>query len=424
MRVALVTSGTRGDAQPLVLLARELQARGHDPVLGLPPNVADLGRRAGVQTHDLGPDTRELMESEQGQAWLAAGNTRAFMKELSDLSARSSELTRAGQLAAGEGADLMLAGVLMQDLALPHAEALGVPMLALHSFPFDPNRAYPNPFVANRRLPGPLNLASGRLFERVWWKGFRDEINTFRDVVGLPPTKVPTYRQMQDRGVVALQAYDAAVVPGLEPDYGDRRPLVGFLAPDPGLREGFGEVGLPPDLVAWLDGGEAPVFFGFGSMPVLDPRAAVAMITGVARRLGVRAVVNAGWGGLAALDPDDVDVTVVGSVDHDALLARCRAAVHHGGAGTTYASLAAGVPTVICSVFADQPFWGARVEQLGVGATLRFTDLDADRLETALRTALDPGAVARAARLGERLRGRPSGVARSADLVEAAVARV
>src|SRR5688572_4453052 len=44
MRVALVTSGTRGDAQPLVLLARELQARGHDPVLGLPPNVADLGR--------------------------------------------------------------------------------------------------------------------------------------------------------------------------------------------------------------------------------------------------------------------------------------------------------------------------------------------------------------------------------------------
>ena len=296
MRVALVTSGTRGDAQPLVLLARELQSRGHEAVLGLPPKVADLGRRAGVETHDLGPDTQQLMESDQGRAWLAAGNTRAFMKELSELSARAADLTRAGQLAAGDGADLLVAGVLMQDLALPHAEALGVPMVALHSFPFDPNRVYPNPFVVNRQLPRPLNLASGKLFESLWWKGFRDEINRFRGVVGLAPTTVPSHRQMHERGVVALQAYDPAVVPGLEQEYGDRRPLVGFLAPDPGLRERLGEGALPPGLTAWLDAGEPPVFFGFGSMPVRDPRAAVEMITGVAGRLGVRAVVNAGWG--------------------------------------------------------------------------------------------------------------------------------
>ncbi len=420
VRVALVTSGTRGDAQPLVLLARELRSRGHVPVLGLPPNVADLGRRAGLETHDLGPDTQQLMESDQGQAWLAAGNTRAFMKELTELSTAAMDLTRAGQLAAGADADVMVAGVLMQDLALPHAEALGVPMVALHSFAFDPNPVYPNPFVSTRSLPGALNLASGRLFEGVWWKGFRDEINDFRGVVGLGPTKVSTPRQMRERGVVALQAYDPAVVPGLERSYGERRPLIGFLAPDAGLRAGLDET-LPADLAAWLDAGEPPVFFGFGSMPVRDPRAAVTLIAGVARRAGVRAVVNAGWGGLAALDPDDADITGVGPVDHDALLARCRAAVHHGGAGTTYASLAAGLPTVVCSVFADQPFWGARVERLGVGSALRFADLDADRLEAALRTALDAGTVSRAAALGETLRGRPSAVARAADIVEAQV---
>jgi UDP:flavonoid glycosyltransferase YjiC (YdhE family) len=79
------------------------------------------------------------------------------------------------------------------------------------------------------------------------------------------------------------------------------------------------------------------------------------------------------------------------------------------------------VPTVICSVFADQPFWGARVTQLGVGATFRFADLDAERLESSLRTALAPEPVARAATLGELLRGRPSAVSRTADLVEAAL---
>ncbi|QBR92100.1 glycosyltransferase [Nocardioides euryhalodurans] len=422
MRLALVTSGTRGDAQPLILLARELLERGHEPVLGLPPNLVALGEQAGLTTHALGPDTQQLVESEQGRAWLAAGDSKSFMKELSELSSRASEATTAGLLAACERAELVVAGVLMQDLALPLAEARGIPMVAVHSFPFDANRRYPNLFMTNRRLPGPLNLVSGKLFERVWWQGFSQEINAFRASVGLEATSVPTARQMARDGRVAIQAYDPLLTPGLAEAYGERRPLVGFLAPDGGFRDKLGEAGLPAPLADWLGDGEPPVFFGFGSMPVHDPDAAVTLITEVARRLEVRAVVNAGWGGLAALDPDGTDVTVVGQVDHDALLPRCRAAVHHGGAGTTYASLAAGVPTVVCSVFADQPFWGARLEELGLGATLRFADLDADRLEGALRRALDPAVAGRAAAVGGELRARPSATSRAVDIIEAALA--
>jgi len=47
------------------------------------------------------------------------------------------------------------------------------------------------------------------------------------------------------------------------------------------------------------------------------------------------------------------------------------AAVHHGGAGTTGASLRAGVPTVIKPFFGDQFFFGSRVEDLGVGICLK-----------------------------------------------------
>ena len=47
------------------------------------------------------------------------------------------------------------------------------------------------------------------------------------------------------------------------------------------------------------------MLFGFGSMPVQDPAATVALIAEVSRALGVRALVTAGWGRLAALDPDD-----------------------------------------------------------------------------------------------------------------------
>jgi sterol 3beta-glucosyltransferase len=52
---------------------------------------------------------------------------------------------------------------------------------------------------------------------------------------------------------------------------------------------------------------------------------------------------------------------------HDWLFPLMSAVVHHGGAGTTAAGLRAGRPSFICPFIGDQPFWGRRVYQLGVG---------------------------------------------------------
>lgn len=78
--------------------------------------------------------------------------------------------------------------------------------------------------------------------------------------------------------------------------------------------------------------------------------------------------------------------------------------MHHGGAGTTHASLRAGPPTLICSVFADQPFWGYRVAKLGVGATFPFQKLDEARLLEALKYLRRDDVRERAQRLGVALR--------------------
>jgi sterol 3beta-glucosyltransferase len=53
-------------------------------------------------------------------------------------------------------------------------------------------------------------------------------------------------------------------------------------------------------------------------------------------------------------------------VPHDWLFPRIDAALHHGGAGTTGASLRAGIPTLIKPWFGDQFFWASRVQALGV----------------------------------------------------------
>ena len=49
------------------------------------------------------------------------------------------------------------------------------------------------------------------------------------------------------------------------------------------------------------------------------------------------------------------------------VLAKASVVVCHGGSGTTFGALAAGVPLVVCPLFADQPFNGRLVEAAGAG---------------------------------------------------------
>jgi hypothetical protein len=53
-------------------------------------------------------------------------------------------------------------------------------------------------------MPGPLNLASGALFEKVWWKGFRDDINSARVNAGFPPASKPLPQRRAAVGALEL----------------------------------------------------------------------------------------------------------------------------------------------------------------------------------------------------------------------------
>ncbi|WP_264319345.1 glycosyltransferase [Rhizobium terrae] len=80
--------------------------------------------------------------------------------------------------------------------------------------------------------------------------------------------------------------------------------------------------------------------------------------------------------------------------------------MHHGGAGTTAASLRAGLPTQIVPFFGDQPFWGRRVAALGAGpAPLDRKKLSAAGLAKALAAMDAANMRARAAELGTALSG-------------------
>lgn len=97
------------------------------------------------------------------------------------------------------------------------------------------------------------------------------------------------------------------------------------------------------------------------------------------------------------------------------------AIVHHGGAGTTAASLRAGVPTIVVPFFGDQPFWGQRVANLGVGpAPIPRKQLTAERLAQAIdRTVNDPMMRQRATELGAKIQAE-NGIASFVAIVNMA----
>ncbi|MGY2063439.1 glycosyltransferase, partial [Nocardia gipuzkoensis] len=64
MKALLAFGGSRGDAQPGVLLARELIARGHEVTLAVSPNLVGFAAEYGVPARPFGLDTDALLRAQ------------------------------------------------------------------------------------------------------------------------------------------------------------------------------------------------------------------------------------------------------------------------------------------------------------------------------------------------------------------------
>lgn len=418
MRVVFYSYGTRGDAQPPVVLASALRDRGYAVRVAAPENLRSFVERAGVEYAPLFGNSQEILESEDGRKMLASGNVRAFTKQMGEIARRINvDLFRTAG-AAAEDADAIVGGSLAHDISFTLAEKRGVPFVDLQTIPFETTGQYPCPFVFPRPLPfGFLNRLTYALYRKLAWDVNRETLNSFRSSLGLLPLRTSVIARAHEHGCPVLQLCSESVLPRPR-DLAPNVAVTGYVRMPPSIRSRIGEAAPPPGLVDWLAKGPPPIYLGFGSMPVLDPAGLAKQALAVAHALDQRIIVSAGWTNLESVQHmEDSRVSFTGGIDHGWLLPQCAAAVHHGGAGTTAASLEAGVPTVVCSVFADQPFWGERCIRLGVGTHIPFAKLSAKTLEDALRRVLVESVRERARVLGEQLRKEDGTAAAAQALV-------
>ncbi len=179
-----------------------------------------------------------------------------------------------------------------------------------------------------------------------------------------------------------LSAYSPSIIPH-PADWPDSVHITGYFFADTQA-----DWQPSPELEAFLEAGDPPVYIGFGSMAGRDPEQFARLILEALAKSGQRGLLLTGWGGLHPESVPD-NVFVVDSAPHSWLFPRMAAVVHHGGAGTTAEGLRAGVPSVIVPFILDQPFWGARIKALGLGPDpIPQKNLTADRLANAIKLAV------------------------------------
>jgi UDP:flavonoid glycosyltransferase YjiC (YdhE family) len=381
--VLLAAAGSRGDAYPMIALAARLRARGHRARVAAAPDYEGLASRVGVPFVPTGRSVESWLAGHAHLLARPASFVRACVEWLR--TEVQAQLVTLGDVAREAdllvGCSVLFAGPTLADAAgRPYRHVTFCPQAL-------PSRAHPPPAMPWQCRRGTVNAGLWRLQRGFLNHAIRGLLNAERSRIGLSPIG-DVYGDVARRGV--LVACDAALA-GVPADVATPHEQTG---PWRVRVEGR----LPAAVEAFLAGGDAPVFVGFGSMMDPDPEATASLVGAALARLGRRGL-------LALRGPTpiragaDAHVLRVGELPHEILFPRTAAVVHHGGAGTTATAARAARPQVVVPHLLDQYFWAKRVHALGVGPRpIWRARLSVERLVRALRPCLEDGALAGRAR--------------------------
>ena len=260
------------------------------------------------------------------------------------------------------------------------AEALACPLHMMFPQPWTATAALPHPMsglpnhAPTTALGRELNYSSYGYVDQAMWLGNASIINAWRRRdLRLAPIRLGGGLLSRAR-VPFSYMWSSALLP--KPvDWPPSTRVVGTYFVAQAALQARGSQQLPAatfdetpfaSLMQWLGEGDAPpIFVGFGSMVIEQPAALALVIMRAARASGRRVLVQSGWSKLeVGSEPLCFEV---GPCPHEWLLPKVCAVVHHGGAGTTAAGLARGLPTLVCPFFGDQHMWGELVHRAGAG---------------------------------------------------------
>lgn len=379
MRILLATIGSRGDVQPLIALGLELQELGQEVHMCVPPDFRAWIEGLGITVTPIGPELRSTGKASP----MAAPPTPEQVRQLTEgtLVTQFETIT-----AAAQGCDMIVGATALQVAAPSIAEKMEIPYFFAAYCPAVLPSPHHAPPVLAMLGDKPVTMDD---YSELWvqdaqrWNmQWRDILNSQRVTLGLGPISDVRSHILTDQPWLAS---DPTLGPWPDPVDKSVFQTGAWILKD--------DRSLSPELETFLDAGEPPIYFGFGS--IRAPKDLSRVMIQAARGLGRRSILLRGWADLSLLD-NEPDCLSIGEVNHQALFKRIAAVVHHGGGGTTTAAARAGAPQILIPQHYGQHYWAGRVQQLGIGTAHTNGTPTTESLISVLEHALQPDMIVRA----------------------------
>ena len=410
MKITILTYGSRGDVQPFLALAVGLTHAGHSVTLAAPHRFANFIESYGIHCEPLAgdPDELSLLLNQAGSNPLKM--VQSMQKHVLGI---APDVVR-GVRKAITGTNMIIHSFAFTTGAHSYARELGLPDISIQMFPvFVPTREFPAIGMVNSKIRW-LNYFSHLFSTKVFWH--------------LGNTG---YYQLRKK---APQDFPSKLFWPFNPSNTDSQtPLIFAISPQilptpkewslphihqPGyffLEEQ--KYNPPPEVENFLKSGKPPICVTFGSMVNPDIQRVTQSILEAAQHLGERVIILTGWGGWKP-EAHSENFFFIESVPHSWLFPQCKLVVHHGGAGTTAAGLKAGIPAIIIPHTADQPFWGNRVAEIGVGPSpIHIKHVTTGKLVQAIEAAKSKPMREKAEKISQLIQTE-NGISKTISLIE------
>lgn len=382
IKVVMLTIGSRGDVQPFISLALGMMEKGYDVKIVTHKCFDEFIIVHGIEFHPLSCDPKELMRLCVNNSMFSVNfvkeSFRTFLPSVPKLLEESWEGCK----------DASILISTPTSIAGYHiAERLQIPFFNAFTMPFTGTTKQENVMTMvsteeNQQTwySGTYNYLSNAVTDTSTWMTMRKKINRWRrETLGLPDKGYMETNNtvFKTQKIITLYCYSPTIFEKPS-DWSDHIHVTGYWRSN--IEPNF----VPsPELNNFLKKHPNPVLVSFGSIPIPKADNFYKTIVRACGSNNLPVIICKGW---TSTDLESSEyVLISGEIPYDYILPKVKMFIHHGGAGTTASCLYNKKPMIIIPFFGDQFFWGKRVQDLGIGHAILYTEIDEENLFDKIR---------------------------------------
>ena len=369
MKIGIQTWGSHGDIRPFIALAEGLQTAGHQVTLYM-TSVVDVDYSTSIPdsgVHIVQIASYILPSASQITKYYQFINEKNPLKQAkllfsefflpieNEMYEASVKLCQINDIVIGHTIHYTL------QTAAEKTKTPYVSVMLAHIFP-----TTNQPPVGFPRIGKWGNIFFWWLIRTILNKSLKPTIDMLRIKHGLEVAK-DLLTDVWSSGKLTLIAVSPEICKQQD-DWLENIQVCGFLNMENTPNEGSISV----QLEHFLDEADPPIYMNFGSMipPILQiQKETIQLFEDASKLSNCRAIIQMPLWEECQVKSSKI-IHYVTSSPHHLIFPRCKAVVHHGGAGTTQTTMLAGIPSIPIAHTKEQEFWGLELKRLDIAPNL------------------------------------------------------